>query len=59
MWARAISRRITEASRVLAWVRILDSLAAELDLSVALIDGTCVKCHQHAADARQGAALPP
>jgi len=30
-----------------------------IESEAALPDGTYVKCHQHAADARQGAALPP
>lgn len=37
---------------------VLDSLAPEMDLSVAQVDGTFVKAHQHAAGAPKADALP-
>lgn len=48
-------RRWTERG---VFQRVFDSLAGELDLSVAMVDGTFVKVHQHAVGARKEAALP-
>lgn len=48
-------RRWTERG---VFQRVFDSLACELDLSTAMVDGTFFKVHQHAAGARKEAALP-
>ena len=48
-------RRWTERG---VFQRVFDSLAGELDLSTAMVDGTFIKVHQHASGARKEAALP-
>ena len=55
---------ITVYQRFRRWTRsgvfekVLASLNEDLDLGVAMVDGTIVKAHQHAAGAPKGAALP-
>lgn len=48
-------RRWTERG---VFQRVFDSLASDLDMSVAMVDGTFVKVHQHATGARKEEALP-
>ncbi len=55
---------ITVYQRFRRWTRagvfqaVFDAITAEVDLAVAMIDGTFVKAHQHAAGAPKGAARP-
>ncbi len=48
-------RRWTERG---VFARVFDSVAAQLDLSDAMVDGTFIKVHQHATGARKEEALP-
>ena len=55
-WA-TVYRRFRRWCQRGLFARVLDSLADELDLSVAMVDGTFVKVHQHAAGAPKADAL--
>lgn len=57
-WA-TVYRRFRRWAEAGVFDRILRSLAAELDLSVAMVDGVFVKVHQYGTGAPKEAARPP
>jgi len=54
-----VYNRFNRWARAGVWVRVFEALAAKSPGSMALIDSSIIRAHQHAAGAKKGAKITP
>jgi len=54
-----VYNRFNRWARAGVWVRVFETLAAKSPGSMALIDSSIIRAHQHAAGAKKGAKITP
>ena len=54
-----VYNRFNRWARVGVWVRVFETLAAKSPGSMALIDSSIIRAHQHAAGGKKGARITP
>jgi transposase len=54
-----VYNRFNRWARAGVWVRVFEALAAKSPSSMALIDSSIIRAHQHAAGGKKGARITP